>query len=83
MSMLLTKKWDEEVKKNLPVCPACGGEIEYGFLVSKESIHWASDIEGNHFSGIEGAMTWAPKKPLGVPIARCPKCRIMITLYPQ
>ena len=83
MSMLQTKKWDEGMKANLPSCPACGGEIEYGYLASKESIHWASDISGDHFSGIEEALSWAPKKPIAIPISRCSKCRIMITVLPD
>jgi len=82
MSQFLTEKWSEEMKKNIPKCPACAGDVEYGYLVSKEPIHWASEYEGNRFVGIEDAMTWIAKKPLGVPMTRCPKCRIMITINP-
>lgn len=82
MSKFLTDRWMDDMRANLPKCPACAGEIEYGFLVSKDTIHWAGEIEGNRFVGIEDAMTGPFKKPLGIPVSRCHKCGLMITVYP-
>jgi hypothetical protein len=82
MSTYLTNIWTNEMKANLPKCPACGGSIEYGFLISKDAIHWAGELEGNKFVGVERPMTGPFKKPLGVSMARCHKCRLMITVYP-
>lgn len=81
MSTYLTNKWTENMKINLPKCPACEGVMEYGYLISKEAIYWAGNIEGNKFTNVQGAMTGPFKKPLGVPMARCHKCRLMITVY--
>lgn len=83
MSQFLTEKWSEEMKANLPKCPACAGDVEYGFLVSERPIRWASELEGNRFVGVEESMTWDPKRPLGLPMTRCHKCGIMITLVPK
>ena len=73
----------EGVKANIPKCPACGGEIEYGYLVSKEPIQWAGKMNGNKFTEIERPITGPFKKPLGVSMARCHSCKLMITIYPE
>ncbi|MDG6223936.1 MAG: PF20097 family protein [Candidatus Thermoplasmatota archaeon] len=83
VSQFLTERWAEEMRANIPKCPACAGEVEYGFLVSEQPIRWANDYEGTRFVGIEEPMTWEPKKPLGIPMTRCHKCGIMITLSPH
>jgi len=82
MSTFLTNKWMDDVKTNIPKCPACGGEVEYGYFVSKEEIRFAKGLEGNKFVGLEEPLTGPFKKPLGVAISRCPKCRLFVTLYP-
>ncbi len=82
MSMYYTNMWKSEMEKNLPKCPACGGEMEYGFLISKDPIHWAGGIEGNRIDGLGEQMTGPFKKPLGVAMSRCHRCRLMITTYP-
>lgn len=82
MSTLLTNTWMEGVRTNLPKCPACGGEVEYGYLVSKETIQWAGNINGNRFTDLEKPVTGPFKKPLGVALARCHACKLMITVYP-
>jgi hypothetical protein len=50
--------------------------------VSKEVIQWAGDIKGNRFTDLEKPLTGPFKKPLGVALARCHNCRLMITVYP-
>lgn len=82
MTNLLTNKWTEDVRTNLPKCPACGGPVEYGYFVSREEILWASGIDGNKFTGLEEPLTGAFKKPLGVCMARCNKCRLYVSVYP-
>lgn len=82
MSTFLTKRWDEDMRANLPKCPACGGEIEYGYLISKDTVHWAGHLEANKFTEVERAITGPFKKPLGVSMSRCLKCRLMITVFP-
>jgi uncharacterized protein DUF6487 len=82
MSKFLTDKWNDEMKGQLPKCPACAGDMEYGFLISQEPVHWAHGIEGNKFTGIEGSFTGPFKKPLGIPMARCNKCGLFISVFP-
>ncbi|MFO8051443.1 MAG: PF20097 family protein [Thermoplasmatota archaeon] len=82
MSKFLTDRWNDSMKGQLPKCPACAGPMEYGFLISKEPIHWADAIEGNKFTGIEGALTGPFKKPLGIPMSRCSKCGLLISVFP-
>jgi hypothetical protein len=82
MSTFLTKKWDDDMKANLPKCPACAGEIEYGYLISKDAIYWAGELAGNKFTNVGKPVTGPFKKPLGVSMARCSKCKLMITVYP-
>lgn len=82
MSTYMTKGWMEGVKNNLPKCPACGGSIEYGYLVSKDTIQWAGEINGNRFTNLEKPITGPFKKPLGLAMARCHQCRLMITVFP-
>ena len=82
MSTYLTNRWTGDMRANLPKCPACAGEMEYGFLISKDAIYWAGKMEENKFTDVEGAITGPFKKPLGISMARCHKCRLMITVYP-
>ena len=82
MSTFLTKKWDSGMKENLPKCPACTGEMDYGYLISKDAIYWAGNLNENKFINVEKPMTGPFKKPLGVSMARCPKCRLFITVFP-
>jgi len=82
MTNMLTNKWTEDIRTNLPKCPACGGPVEYGFFVSKDAIHWASGVEGNKFTDLEEPMTGPFKKPLGVGMARCHKCRLYVSVFP-
>jgi|GEM_PF-3479523 len=82
MSTFMTNAWMEGVRANIPKCPACGGEIEYGFLVSKEPIQWAGTLNGNRFTDLEKPLTGPFKKPLGIAIARCHKCELLITIFP-
>jgi hypothetical protein len=82
MSLMQTNRWKDDMKANLPKCPACAGPIEYGYLISKDAIHWAGELEGNKFLDVEKPLTGPFKKPLGVSMARCHKCRLMITVYP-
>jgi hypothetical protein len=70
------------MKGNLPKCPACAGEIEYGYMISKDAIHWAGNLSTNKFTEVESPMTGPFTKPLGISMARCHKCRLMITVFP-
>lgn len=82
MSKFLTDKWNDHMKSQLPKCPACAETMDYGFLISREPIHWAQGIEGNKFVGIEEAMTGPFKKPLGIPMSRCRKCGLFVSMFP-
>jgi hypothetical protein len=82
MSTFMTNGWMEGVKRNIPKCPACGGEVDYGFFVSKEPIQWAREMKGNRFTDLERPITGPFKKPLGVAMARCHSCALMITVFP-
>ncbi len=82
MSTYMTNKWNEEMNGQIPRCPACKGEMSYGYLVSREPIHWAGDIENNQFKDVESPMTGEFKKPLGIPMAKCISCRLFITVLP-
>lgn len=80
MSQFLTQKWSDDMKNNIPKCPACAGPVDYGFLVAESPIRWANQYEGSRFVGLENAITWEPKKPQGIPMTRCSKCQLMITI---
>ncbi len=82
MSTFMTNGWMDGVKQNIPKCPACGGNVDYGFMISREPIQWASDLKGNKFTDLERPITGPFKKPLGISMARCHVCRLMITIYP-
>lgn len=76
----MTDKWYAEMEKQLPACPACKGDLDYGFLVSKAPIQWAAGIEENRFSGVEEPMTGLFKKPLGIPMTRCRRCGLIMSI---
>ncbi len=82
MTNMMTNKWTEDLRTNIPKCPACGGAIEYGYIVSKDQIFWAENIEGNRFIGLEESITGPVRKPLGLSMARCNKCRLLVSVFP-